>query len=78
MSQRGKMDCCEIAVVHLIVGLRVHAQTGMKLCGFLVDVFWACELSHWFDFSGLVLVVHLGMEEGRESNLGGMSFWHSL
>lgn len=62
MSQHGEMECCEICVVPPIVGLRSHAQEGMKPCGFLVDVFWACELSHWFDFSGLVLVVHLAME----------------
>lgn len=39
-----------VSTLHLIVELRIHAQTGMKPCGFLVDVFWACDLSHWFDF----------------------------
>lgn len=78
MSQHGKMDCCEIFMFHLIVELRIHADTGMKPCGFLVDVFWACELSHWSDFSGLVLVVHLAMEQEREPNLGSTCFWHSL
>lgn len=62
MSQPGKMDCCEISMLHLIVGLRIHVQTGMKPCGFLVAVLRACELFHWFDFSGLVLVVYLVME----------------
>lgn len=46
-------------------------QVGVEPCGFLVDVFWACELSHWLCLSGLVLVVHLAMEWGREPNLGG-------
>lgn len=62
MAQPGKMDCCEICMLHLIVGLRIHAHTGMEPCGFLLDVFWACEFSHWLDFSGLVLVVCLAME----------------
>lgn len=61
MSHPRIMDC-EICMLCFSVGLRIHAHTGMKPCGFLVGVFRACELSHWFDFSGLMLVVHLAME----------------
>lgn len=67
LSQHGKMDCCEICVFHLIGGLRIHAHTGMKPCGFLMDVFWACELSHWFDFSGACGPLGGGVGRGTKS-----------
>lgn len=51
-----------MSILHLTVGLRIHAQRCMEHHGFLVDICLAPEHSHWFDFSGLVLVVHFAME----------------